>query len=87
MSTGDDETITDEVLIMVARVRERAAHMPGAAEIAGMAMDAPGGDMTPAQIRALATQTIRQAEQVSFLLGRLAGLLDQEDAGEPHVQG
>lgn len=74
-----DDEVSDEVLIMVAHVRDRAAHMPSAAEIAGMALDAPEGDMTPAQIRALATQAIGQAEKVAFLLGRLASILDQKN--------
>lgn len=81
--TADDE-VSAEARMMAERVRQRAAGMPDAADIAGMAMDASTRDMTPAEIRALATQAIRQAEQVSFLLGRLAGLLDTE-AGEPGV--
>ena len=80
---ASDDNISAESRVKAARVRERAATMPHAADIAGMAMDAPRGDMTPEEIRALATEAITQAERVSFLLGRLAGLLD-EPAGEPN---
>lgn len=80
-----DDGISDEARVMAERVRERAAHLPDAAEIAGMAMDAPRGGMTQAEVRELATEAIKHAERVSFLLGKLAALLGSDPAGEPHA--
>jgi hypothetical protein len=82
-ASGDE--VSSEARMMAERVRERAAGMPDAADIAGMAMDAPRGDMTPAEIRELATEAIQHAERVSFLLGKLAALLG-DPAGGPGGQ-
>lgn len=77
---GHDD-VSEETLTMVARIRERASHIPTAADLAEMTMAAGAQDMSPAEIRQLATKAIDQAQQVSFLLGKLAGLL-QEPGGE-----
>jgi hypothetical protein len=64
--------------MLASRVRARAAGMPGEGEIRSMAervMAAPGDDMSPEQIRALAATTIQQAQQVSALLSHLADLI------------
>lgn len=66
---------------MAARVQERAAHAPQAADIAEMAMT-PGAEMSPDEIRQLATDAIAQAARVAFLLGQLAALMDSPD-GSP----
>ena len=68
---------------MVAAIRQRAAESPDAAEIADLLTSAAsqGTEMSASEIRALSRDTIAQAQQVSYLLGKLAGLLD--DAGEP----
>ena len=71
---GDE--VSGEARLMAARVRERARTLPTAAELAGMAYDASGRDMSPDEIRQLAIEAIEQAQKVSWLLGKLAGLLD-----------
>jgi hypothetical protein len=75
--SGDEPSA--ESRLMAARVRERAATLPGPEELAAMTAEAlgkPRKDMSPAEIRKLATDAIAQAQQVSHLLTRLAGLLD-----------
>lgn len=68
--------------MIAAKVRERAAAGPSPEELARIAADALGAespqDMTPGEIRHLAVTALTQAQQVSYLLGRLAGLLDSE---------
>lgn len=73
---GNAGDISDEARLMAAQVRERASHFPTAGELADMAIGAQR-DMSPDEIRALARAAVEQASQVSYLLGRLAGLLDQ----------
>jgi hypothetical protein len=75
-----DDDLTEENRMLVARVRDRAAASPGAAQIAGLMTEAAakGGQMSAEEIRGLAREALAQAQQVSFLLGRLAGLLDEE---------
>lgn len=82
-TAGRDDDISDEARVIAARVQERAAHAPQASEIAQMAMTS-GADMTPDEIRQLATDAIAQAARVAYLLGSLAALLDDGDpAGSP----
>lgn len=73
-----DDDISDETRQMVARIRQRAASSPGPAEIADLLTSAAarGGEMSAEEIRALGRDTIAGAAQVSFLLGKLAGLLE-----------
>lgn len=47
------------------------------AGLAAHAIGRPDRDMTAAEIRALAADAIAQAQKVSYLLGRLAALLDE----------
>ena len=77
---GDDQ-ISDETRRMVIRIRERAAASPGAPEIADLTAAAASraGEMSAAEIRALGRDTLVLAGQVSYLLGRLAGLAGEED--------
>lgn len=80
--TADE--ISDETRMIAEQVRARAAAMPGPDGIAGLAVDvltADRGDMTPDQIRRLAVEAISQAQRVSYLLGRLAGLMEQPSPG------
>jgi hypothetical protein len=77
-SAGNAGDISAETRLIAARVRERAAHAPQASEIAAMAMT-PGADMTPDEIRQLATDAVDQAARVAYLLGNLAALLDPDD--------
>ena len=76
---GADDEISEETLLLVIHIRERAAQAPGAADLADLLTSAAakGDDMSADEIRALARDAIAQAEQVSFLLGKLAGLLDE----------
>ena len=80
---GADDEISEETLQMVIRIRERAAQIPNAADLADLltATAMKSDVMSADQIRALAQNAVAQAEQVSFLLGKLAGLLDEEETG------
>jgi hypothetical protein len=83
---GHDGEITGETRMRAAIARARAARMPPeeiADRVAG-ALTSPHdrADMSPAQIRGLAASAITQAQQVAFLLGRLAELLDDPGEGE-----
>ena len=77
--TDDRDEISEETRRMVARIRERAAASPGSAEIADLltAAAARGSQMSAAEISALSRDTLVLAGQVSFLLGKLAGLLEE----------
>jgi hypothetical protein len=80
--TGADGQISEESRLLAQQVRERAQAMPTEADVAAMAADAltaTGSSMTPAQIRALAAEALRKAQEVSGLLGRLANLLDRPE--------
>jgi hypothetical protein len=78
--TGADEHISDEARLLAEQVRSRAEAMPTEAYVAGLAAGAvntTGGQMTPAEVRALAAEALDKAKQVSHLLVRLANLLDE----------
>jgi len=68
----------------VRAARARAADVPPADELARLLDKAARhrGDMSAGDIRQLSAAVIRQAQQVSYLLGRLSGLLGEtsEDA-------
>lgn len=77
---GNDD-ITEEARLMVARVRAAVTGVPLGGDLATLAVDAlraPGRDMTPEEIRHLAADAMDQANQISYLLGKLAGILDDE---------
>ena len=70
---------------MAVLARQRAADVlldAGLPDLAADALQAPPRDMSPAEIRQLAASAIAQAQQVSYLLGKLAGLLGEEE-GRP----
>lgn len=79
--TGAHDEISEETRRMVADIRRRAAASPGSAEIADLLTltAARGSEMSAEEIRALGRDTIAQAQQVSYLLGKLAGLLEDGD--------
>lgn len=79
--TGAHDEISEETRQMVAAIRRRAEESPGSAELADLLASAAarGTEMTAEEIRALSRDTLAQARQISYLLGRLAGLLDEED--------
>lgn len=83
----DNGCISDEARLLAAGVRARAATAPtedAIRALADQALRSPGRDMTPDQIRDLTNTAVSQAQQVSELLGRLAGLLgDAGSADEP----
>jgi hypothetical protein len=81
----DPGEVSEETRLMADRVRQRAAHLPLGADLGRLAADAleRSGDMTAAEIRQLAADTITQAQEAAWLLGRLATLLE-DGGGEPH---
>ena len=85
MTSGpdDEDEVSAETMRRVASVRERAAALPESSELADL-LAARGRDMTPEQVRRLGVLAIAQSRQVSYLLGKLAGLLGDE-AGESHA--
>ena len=82
---GGDDLISPEALEAAQRVRQRAMdEMLTADALANLTITAAeGSDMTSAEIRRLAASAIDQAQQISYLLGRLAGLLDDQCQEEP----
>jgi hypothetical protein len=85
-TAGRDGDVSPEARVIAARVRERAARAPQASQIAEMAMT-PGAEMTPDEVRQLATDAVAQAAQVAFLLGQLAILLDAPDTPDDSAGG
>ena len=83
--TGAHDEISEETRRMVMAIRRRAAQAPGSADIADLltAAAAHGSEMTAAEIRALGRDTLDLASQVSYLLGKLAVLLDDDEDGRP----
>jgi hypothetical protein len=81
MTGTPDDDVSEETRMLVARVRDRAAHTPGAPQIADMITGAAaeGRPMTAEEIRDLARDALATAERVTYLLGKLAGLLGDED--------
>jgi hypothetical protein len=82
---GNSENISPVTMAAAVRARHRAeTELPTPDALAGMAIGAAkGADMSPAQIRHLAATAIDQAQQISYLLGKLAGLLDGDREGGP----
>jgi hypothetical protein len=78
---GHDDEISEETRQMVAAIRQRAAQSPGSAEIADLltSAGAKGSQMSAEDIRALGRATLAQAQQVSYLLGKLAVLIEGGD--------
>lgn len=79
MTGPGDSEISDESRVLADRARRRAEAMPSAADLAAIAADALSNtsrsDMTPDEIRQIAAEALAKAQEVSYLLGRLAGIL------------
>lgn len=78
-SGGADDEITPETRAAAEHARRRAEdEMPTADVLAGLTIGAAKEtDMSPAEIRRLAAAAISQSQQIAFLLGRLAEVLDE----------
>jgi hypothetical protein len=83
LTPGGGDDITDEARAAAEHARRRAEdEMPAADTLAGLAVSAAKEtDMSPAEIRRLAADAISQAQQISYLLGKLAALVDTEQDG------
>jgi hypothetical protein len=75
------DQITEETRAMAAEARRRAGRAPTADELAGLLSAAGERTAGPVadEVRRLATAAISQAQQVSFLLGKLSGLVGEAD--------
>ena len=70
-----------DVVLRLAGVRSRAARLPGPEEIRALeaaALAKPRGSMTPAEIRARATEAIAHLHEVAAKLTELSALLDND---------
>jgi hypothetical protein len=70
--------------MLIASVRDKAAMLPqgaGLAELAVAALSRQGTRMSTPEMHRLAADAITQAQHVSYLLGKLAGLLDEDSDG------
>jgi hypothetical protein len=77
--TSGSDDVSDEARMIAAQIRRRAAAAPTADELAALLTRTPSyTELTPGQIRRLAGDAITQAQQISYLLGKLAGLLEDE---------
>jgi transcriptional regulator with XRE-family HTH domain len=79
MALGTDATLR------LAEVRSRAARLPGPGEIKALeaaALAEPGKTMTPAEIRAVASQAIAHLHEVAGKLAELSALLGDDEGGE-----
>ena len=74
-----------EYVVRLAAVRSRAASLPGPAQIRELeaaALARPRKTMTPAEIRALAAESIASLHQVAGKLAELSALLGEDEVGE-----
>ena len=74
-----------DVAQRLAEVRSRAASLPGPGQVRRLetaALARPRAAMTPAQIRALAEETIADLHEVAGKLAELSALLGDDEAGE-----
>jgi hypothetical protein len=74
-----------DLALRVAEVRSRAASLPGPGQIRALesaALAKPRQTMTPAEIRALATEAIAHLHQVAGKLTELSALLGDDQANE-----
>jgi transcriptional regulator with XRE-family HTH domain len=72
-----------DVIMALAAVRSRAASLPGPDQIRSLeaaALAKPRGTLTPAEIRALAAESIASLHEVAGKLAELSALLDDEAA-------
>jgi len=76
------------VMLRLAEVRSRAARLPGPYEIKaleGAALATPRKTMTPAEIRALATEAIANLAEIAGKLAELSALLGEDEVGEANT--
>jgi len=74
-----------EFVLQLAAVRSRAASLPGPDQIRALesaALAKPRTAMTPAEIRALAAESIASLQEVAGHLAELSALLGDDEAGE-----
>ena len=74
-----------EIALRLAEVRARAASLPGPGQIRALeaaALARPRKTMTPAEIRALAAESIASLHQVAGKLAELSALLGEDEVGE-----
>ena len=74
-----------EIALRLAEVRARAASLPGPGQIRALeaaALAKPRKTMTPAEIRALAAESITSLREVAGKLAELSALLGDDEAGE-----
>ena len=74
-----------DLALRLAEVRARATRLPGAGEIRALeatALAKPRQTMTPAEIRALAAESIAHLHEVAGNLAKLSALLGDDEAGE-----
>jgi hypothetical protein len=84
-AAAGDSALSRDTRRTVARVRARAARAPTPGDISRLIADASrhAGDLSQDDIKAIGAVAIKQATQISYLLGRLAGLLGED--GESHA--
>jgi len=71
--------------LRLAAVRSRAADLPGPDQVRALeaaALARPRKTMTPAEIRALAAESIASLQEVASKLAELSALLGDDQAGE-----
>jgi hypothetical protein len=74
-----------ELALRLAAVRARAASLPGPDQVRALeaaALAKPRRTMTPAEIRALAAESIASLQEVAGQLAELSALLDEDEAHE-----
>ena len=74
-----------ELALRLAAVRARAAGLPGPGQVRALeaaALAKPRRTMTPAEIRALAAESIASLQEVAGKLAELSALLGDDEAGE-----
>jgi transcriptional regulator with XRE-family HTH domain len=74
-----------EFAILLGAVRARAARLPGPDQITALeaaALAEPRRTMTPAEIRALAAESIASLHEVAGKLAELSALLGDDESGE-----
>jgi hypothetical protein len=74
-----------DIAMRLAAVRARAARLPGTGQIRALetaALAKPRKTMTPAEIRALAAESIASLHAVAGNLAELSALLGEDEAGE-----
>jgi len=74
-----------ELALRLAAVRSRAADLPGPDQVRALeaaALARPRKTMTPAEIRALAAESIASLQEVASKLAELSALLGDDQAGE-----